>query len=293
MPTRRGFLQTTFAGAAASAAHTGAGVPWYRRACRWGQTTITERDPVRYDIPWWREYWKRTQVQGVIINAGGIVAYYPSKFPLQHRAEFLNGRDLYGELARAAHEDGLAVLARMDSNRVAEDFFRAHPDWFAREPIRMGAKEILGDAIGIHSRQNGQAVLMRGACELAIQIAAVEELRPVLQGELAGVVRHNPAGVDNHALNLGAFPVLPPPRDVVADGVAFGDSGLPPPARAPVPGHAGPRVRGGGGRAGESGLQETASGGHSHTVIQRTTRTDHSSRSATMQSTAKARRNGT
>jgi hypothetical protein len=134
MPTRRTFLQTTLAGAAASASQTGAGAaPWYRRAMRWGQTNITERDPVRYDIPWWREYWKRTSVQGVIINAGGIVAYYPSKFPLQHQAEFLGGRDLYGELARAAHEDGLAVLARMDSSRVGEDFFRAHPDWFARQ----------------------------------------------------------------------------------------------------------------------------------------------------------------
>ena len=87
----------------------------------------------RYDIAWWREYWKRTEVQGVIINAGGIVAYYPSKFPLHHRAEFLNGRDLYGELAKAAHDDGLAVLARMDSNRTAEDFYQAHPDWFARD----------------------------------------------------------------------------------------------------------------------------------------------------------------
>ena len=133
MPTRRTFLQTTFAGAAAQAAQTGGGAPWYRRTMRWGQTNITERDPVRYDIPWWREYWKRTCIQGVIINAGGIVAYYPSKFPLQHRAEFLGVRDLYGELARAAHEDGLAVLARMDSSRVAEDFYRAHPDWFARQ----------------------------------------------------------------------------------------------------------------------------------------------------------------
>jgi len=25
------------------------------------------------------------------------------------------------------------VLARMDSNRVHEDFYRAHPDWFARD----------------------------------------------------------------------------------------------------------------------------------------------------------------
>ena len=106
--------------------------PWYRRTFRWGQTNITEKDPVRYDIAWWREFWKRTRVQGVIINAGGIVAYYPSKYPLQHRAEFLGDRDLYGELAKAAHDDGLTVVARMDSNRTGEEFYSAHPDWFAR-----------------------------------------------------------------------------------------------------------------------------------------------------------------
>jgi Hypothetical glycosyl hydrolase 6 len=107
--------------------------PWYRRAYLWGQTNITEKDPVRYDIDWWRGQWKRTQVQAVIINAGGIVAYYPSKFPLHHRAEFLGDRDLFGELTKAAHADGIFVMARMDSNRTAEDFFKAHPDWFARD----------------------------------------------------------------------------------------------------------------------------------------------------------------
>jgi hypothetical protein len=106
-------------------------LPWYRRALRWGQTNITEIDPQRYDIAWWRQHWKRTQIQGVIVNAGGIVAYYPSRFPLHYRAAALGDRDLYGELASAAHEDGLAVLARMDSNRAHEDFYRAHPDWFA------------------------------------------------------------------------------------------------------------------------------------------------------------------
>jgi hypothetical protein len=126
-------LELTAASAVALSAQRNSDAPWYRRTARWGQTNITERDPVRYDIPWWREYWKRTAIQGVIINAGGIVAYYPSKFPLHHRAEFLNDRDLYGELAKAAHDDGLVVLARMDSNRTAEDFFRAHPDWFARQ----------------------------------------------------------------------------------------------------------------------------------------------------------------
>jgi len=106
-------------------------LPWYLRTYRWGQTNITERDPTRYDIAWWREHWRRTRVQGVIINAGGIVAYYPSKFPLHYRAQFLGGRDLFRELAKAAHDDGLVVMDRMDSNRTAEDFYRAHPDWFA------------------------------------------------------------------------------------------------------------------------------------------------------------------
>jgi hypothetical protein len=141
--TRREFIGTT--AALALAPQTGQS-PWYRRAYRWGQTNITEKDPIRYDSDWWRGYWKRTEVQAVIINAGGIVAYYPSRFPLQHRAEFLNGRDLLGELTTAAHGDGLFVVARMDSNRAAEDFFQAHPDWFARDrdglPIRAADKYV-------------------------------------------------------------------------------------------------------------------------------------------------------
>jgi hypothetical protein len=117
-------------------------VPWYRRTLRWGQTNITEIDPATYDIAWWRQHWKRTRVQGVVLNAGGIVAYYPSKYPLHYRPPLLGDRDLYGELAKAAHDDGLAVFARMDSGRTHEAFYKAHPDWFARDasgnPFRTG-----------------------------------------------------------------------------------------------------------------------------------------------------------
>ena len=158
-PTRRSFIQQALG---TTLALTGPGfseparggrtravgqtLPWYRRAYIWGQTNITERDPLRYDIEWWRSYWKRTGTQAVIINAGGIVAYYPSRFPLHHRAEFLGGRDLFGELTKAAHDDGLFVMARMDSNRTAADFHEAHPDWFARDidgqPYRAADKYI-------------------------------------------------------------------------------------------------------------------------------------------------------
>jgi hypothetical protein len=105
--------------------------PWYSRVTRWGQINITETDPQRYDISWWRKFWKETKTEGVIVNAGGIVAYYPTLIPLHRKAEYLQGRDLFGEISRAAHEDGLAVFARMDSNRAHEEFYKAHPDWFA------------------------------------------------------------------------------------------------------------------------------------------------------------------
>ena len=80
--------------------------PWYRTALRWGQTNLVEIDPSRYDDRWWREHWRRTRVQGVIVNAGGIVAYYPSRFPLHHRAVALGDRDLYGEIIKSARAEG-------------------------------------------------------------------------------------------------------------------------------------------------------------------------------------------
>ena len=108
-------------------------IPWYRRTYRWGQTNLTEIDPSRYDSEWWREHWQRTRVQGVVVNAGGIVAFYPSKYRLHRRAEFLGERDLYGEISSLARDQGLAVLARMDSNRADSQFYQEHPDWFTKD----------------------------------------------------------------------------------------------------------------------------------------------------------------
>lgn len=149
--TRRSFLQN-LAGASAVLASTGlpswsaaaadnlaphqptaGNQPWYRRALRWGQINLTEIDPTRIDLNIWRAQWKRTALQGVVINAGGIVAYYPTQIPFHRRAQFLGERDLFGEMRRAAADEGLAVFARMDSNRADETFYRAHPDWFAHD----------------------------------------------------------------------------------------------------------------------------------------------------------------
>ena len=62
--TRREFLLTSaLAGAAFAASPQALGAdarPWHQKTLRWGQTNLTEQDPARIDIDFWRAHWKRT-----------------------------------------------------------------------------------------------------------------------------------------------------------------------------------------------------------------------------------------
>jgi len=98
------------------------------------------------DVSFWREFWRKNHIQGTIVNAGGTVAYFPSDNPYQYRAKFLGDRDLLREFVDAAHEENVAVMARMDINQATEELFNAHPDWFTRgldgNPYKMGSRYI-------------------------------------------------------------------------------------------------------------------------------------------------------
>ena len=99
--------------------------PWYRTVRRWGQTNLNELDPTNYDGEWWRGYWRRTRTQGVN-NAGGSSPTTPARAAAALSRRTPGDRDLYGEI-NAAARGGPAVLARMDSNRATEAFYREHP----------------------------------------------------------------------------------------------------------------------------------------------------------------------
>jgi hypothetical protein len=96
------------------------------------QVNTVENDPRDCDLEVWREYWRDNGIQGTIINAAGTVAYYPSSNPYQYRARFLGGRDYFGDFCKAAREENLVVVARMDSNQATESMYIDHPDWFAK-----------------------------------------------------------------------------------------------------------------------------------------------------------------
>jgi hypothetical protein len=134
---RREFLLSTGVAAAGLAvaplarAASGAQRPWYERVRRWGQINISENNARDFDIDYWRRFWKETGTQGMLLNAGGVAAYYPTNVPFHPRSSFLAGRDLFGDLAKVCRDDGVVLVARLrykigDDNK---ELLAAHPDW--------------------------------------------------------------------------------------------------------------------------------------------------------------------
>ncbi len=101
---------------------------------RWIQINLVEDDVLGADVDGWRRYWSEARVDGVTISAAGGVAQYPTDIPFHHRAKFLEGRDLFGELCAAAKSCGLRVLARIELFFAHGDLYAAHPDWFRTGP---------------------------------------------------------------------------------------------------------------------------------------------------------------
>ncbi|MEQ4209268.1 alpha-amylase family protein [Actinopolymorpha sp. B9G3] len=104
---------------------------WFDRVMRWGQLTLVEDDPVKYDVDFWLDYFERTKCDAVCLSAGGYVAYYPTDVPLHHRSRWMNGGDPFGELVAGCRARGMAVLARTDPHAVHQPVLDAHPDWIA------------------------------------------------------------------------------------------------------------------------------------------------------------------
>lgn len=106
---------------------------WYRNTFLWGQVNLTENDPETCDPEVWKDYWKRSEAEGVIINCSGIVSYYPSEMKGQYRAAGLKDRDYFGVWNQAARQAGLKVIARMDINTTTKELFDLHPEWYCRD----------------------------------------------------------------------------------------------------------------------------------------------------------------
>jgi hypothetical protein len=98
---------------------------------RWAQLTLVEDDPVHFDPAFWLDYFQRTRSDGVCLSGGGCVAYYPTQIPFHHPSQWLNNRDVLGELVTGCRKLNMSVLIRTDPHATYDDAKGAHPDWIA------------------------------------------------------------------------------------------------------------------------------------------------------------------
>jgi hypothetical protein len=109
------------------------GATWVNRMRRCFSVQFNERDPLNTDLGWWVDYCSSLKLDAIRINAGGIMAFYPTEVPYHHRSKYLGDRDLFGDLAKACKARGMRIGARTDPMFIYEDAAKAHPEWVARD----------------------------------------------------------------------------------------------------------------------------------------------------------------
>lgn len=128
--SRRGFLSSA-AGIAFAGGSAAEQPEWFDRPMRWGQLTLVENDPGRYDPNFWLDYFRRTHCDAACLSAGGCVAYYPTKVPLHYKTPWMKDTDPFGELVAGCRKLNMVVVARTDPHAAHQDVYDAHPDWIA------------------------------------------------------------------------------------------------------------------------------------------------------------------
>ena len=104
---------------------------WFNKSMRWAQLAFVENDPGRYDPDFWLDYFKKIHADGVLLSAGGIVAFYPTEIPLHHRSAWLGNSDPLGYLVSECRKRGMTIILRTDPHATRQDMYDAHPDYIA------------------------------------------------------------------------------------------------------------------------------------------------------------------
>ena len=64
----------------------------------------------------------------LLINAGGIMAFYPTKLDFHYTNPFMK-ENVLGDVIKKCHQNNIKVIVRFDFSRVHESIYKVHPDW--------------------------------------------------------------------------------------------------------------------------------------------------------------------
>jgi hypothetical protein len=110
--------------------------PWYRAPFRVFQTNIREID-AGLDVEAVADDVVAFGANAWLLNAAGIVSFYPTALEYQHPSPWLRERasgDLIGDAVEAAHRRDVRLIARCDFSKLHQDVYERHPDWFYVSP---------------------------------------------------------------------------------------------------------------------------------------------------------------
>ena len=82
----------------------------------------------------------------LLINAGGIMAFYPTQLDFQYTNPYMKPTML-GDVITKCHQHAIKVIVRFDFSRVHENIFKAHPGWCYISP--KGERIINRDMYGV------------------------------------------------------------------------------------------------------------------------------------------------
>ena len=111
---------------------------WKRNNLRMIQNNIRDIDG-KMDAEKEVEMLKSFGANVLQIGCGGISSFIPAERPFQRESPYLN-REMFGDMVRLCHENGIKVIARFDLSKTHESFLDKNPGWFSRtadgEPVR-------------------------------------------------------------------------------------------------------------------------------------------------------------
>lgn len=100
----------------------------------------------------------------LIINAGGIMAFYPTKLDCQYTNPYMQA-NMLGDVIKKCHDAGIRVIVRFDFSRAHKSIYAKHPDWFYLSPA---GERIINDDM--------YAVSMNGPYEQECMFQIVQEV---------------------------------------------------------------------------------------------------------------------
>ena len=124
-------------------------IEWLDKGLRIMQYNLQIRDTAGMNPVKIAEETLASASNAVVINVGGIYAWYRSNVPYHHINEYLpEGRDLLEELISEFHKRDIKVIARFDFSLADDRTYQEHPEWFARDkdmnPMIAGATRMGG-----------------------------------------------------------------------------------------------------------------------------------------------------